>query len=151
MSQSSESLGAVSIESQATAIEDVFVGGILFVCDNKSSLSDFLESVMQTFQLMLSIPPKRLLEVVDPLGNMDSQDVPLIDDADLELAVKLLDTLVKLSDDFSVVRIQVICGEAGKLHLVQSPHEGDEGPEVQRNLGSNRLHVSQHVVAIVSN
>ena len=48
---------------------------------------------MKTFQHMLSIPPKGLLEVVYPLGNMDSYDV---DDADLELVVKLLDALKQL-------------------------------------------------------
>ena len=51
---------------------------------------------MKTFQHMLSIPPKGLLEVVYPLGNMDSYDVPLVDDADLELVVKLLDALKHL-------------------------------------------------------
>ena len=87
---------------------------------------------MQTFQLMLSVPPKRLLEVVDPLGNMDSQDVPLVDDADLELVVKLLDTFPKLSDHFLVVWIQVISCEAGGLHIAQSPHKGnEEGKGVQ--------------------
>lgn len=36
-------------------IEKVFVGGILFVLDNESFLSDFFISVMKNFQLMLSI------------------------------------------------------------------------------------------------
>ena len=106
---------------------------------------------MQAFQLMLSIPPKRLLEVVNPLGNMDSRDVSLVDDADLELVLKLLDTLVKLANDCPVVRIQVVCCEAGGLHIIQSPDEGDEGVEVLRNLSSKGLHVSEHIVAIVSN
>ena len=106
---------------------------------------------MQAFQLMLSIPPKRLLEVVNPLGNMDSRDVPLVDDADLELVLKLLDRLVKLSNDCPVVRIQVVCGEAGGLNIIQIPDEGDERVEVLRNLSSKGLHVSEHVVAIVSN
>ena len=41
---------------------------------------------------MLSIPPKRLLEeVVNPLGNMNNYDVKLVDDADLQLVVMLID------------------------------------------------------------
>ena len=107
-------------------IEKVFVGGILFVLDNESFLSDFFISLMKNFQLMLSIPPKRLLEVASPLGNLDSYDVPLVDDADLELVVKLLDTFAKLSDHFLVVWIQVISCEAGGLHIAQSPHKGKE-------------------------
>ena len=58
-------------------IEKVFVGGILFVLDNESFLSDFFKSVMKTIQLMLFIPPKGLLEVVYPLGNMDTWTVTL--------------------------------------------------------------------------
>ena len=90
-------LCTVSVEEcQAATIENVFVGGILFVLANESFSSDFFKSVMKTFQHMLSIPPKGLLEVVYPLGNMDSYDVPLVDDADLELVVKLLDALKHL-------------------------------------------------------
>ena len=76
-------------------IEKVFVGGILFVLDNESFLSHFFRSVMKTFQLMLSIPPKRLLEVANSLGI--SYDVPLVDDADLELVVKLLEAVLSHS------------------------------------------------------
>ena len=86
---------------------------------------------------MLSIPPKRLLEVVNPL--------------DLELVLKLLDPLVKLANDCPVVRIQVVCCEAGGLHIVQSPDEGDEGVKVLRNHSSKGLHMSEDVVAIVYN
>ena len=50
--------------------------------------------------------------------------MPLVDDADLELVVKLLDTFAKLSDHFLVVWIQVISCEAGGLHIAQSPHKG---------------------------
>ena len=50
--------------------------------------------------------------------------MPLVDDADLELVVKLLDTFPKLSDHFLVVWIQVISCEAGGLHIAQSPHKG---------------------------
>ena len=44
---------------------------------------------------MLSIPPKRLLEVANSLGI--SYDVPLVDDADLGLVVKLLDAVLSHS------------------------------------------------------
>ena len=90
-------MGTASVEYQAKTIENVLVGGILFVLDNESFLflSDFFRSVMKTHQLMLSIPPERLLEVANSLGI--SYDVPLVDDADLELVVKLLDALLSHS------------------------------------------------------
>ena len=58
--------------------------------------------------------------------------MPLVDDADLELVVKLLDTFAKLSDHFLVVWIQVISCEADGLHIAQSPHKGiEEGKGAQ--------------------
>ena len=83
---------------------------------------------MKTFQLMLSIRMVYTSQEASgsPLGNLDSYDMPHVDEADLELVVKLLDTFAKLSDHFLVVWIQVISCEAGGLHIAQSPHKGNE-------------------------
>ena len=67
--------------------------------------------------------------------------MPFVDDADVELVVKFFYTLLELFNYLLVVWVQVVSGEASRLHVVHSPHEGDEGSEMLRHKVSKGVHM----------
>ena len=67
--------------------------------------------------------------------------MPFVDDADVELVVKFFYTLLELFNYLLVVWVQVVSGEASRLHVVQGPHEGDEGSEMLRDKLSKGVHM----------
>ena len=67
--------------------------------------------------------------------------MPFVDYADVELVVKLFYTFLELSNYLLVVWVQVVSGEASRLHVVQGPHEGDEGSEIHRDKLSKGVHM----------
>ena len=102
------SLGGVRIQSHASSEELVTVGGLGRVLADEPPGPVHAVPVVESLQLVLPISAQGFLVLVNPLGQVFGGNMPLVDYVDSADCLEILDTLLKLSDDFLVVGIKEV-------------------------------------------
>ena len=99
-------LGGVRIQSHASSEELVTVGGRVLADEPPGPVHAV--PVVEGLQLVLPISAQGFLVLVNPLGQVFGGNMPLVDYVDSVDCLEILDTLLKLSDDFLVVGVKEV-------------------------------------------